>query len=139
YDIRKVTANLLRKHNNTYEKVPIINRNHTKDGRVLRCRWHHSFLTDEFGNIETIMSIIRDITDLWKAAIQKQEIANDLMKRNRELEQFTYIVSHNLRSPVASLIGLTDLLAEYEMSEDEKKSTIIGIAQSARRLDAVIK
>ncbi len=124
---------------NISERVPLANRNYTRDGKELHCRWHNSFLTDEEGNIETIMSIIRDITDLRKAELQREEMANDLIKRNNELEQFTYIVSHNLGSPVASLIGLADVLAEYDMDEAERKEIIKGISSSATRLDGVIR
>lgn len=138
-DVNKVKEGLQQSLDNTLEKTPISNRNYTKDGRILHCRWHNSFLTDKHGNIETIMSIIRDITDLWKAELQREEIANDLIKRNNELEQFTYIVSHNLRAPVASLIGLASILSEYDLSEDEKNEIISGISQSATRLDEVIK
>ncbi len=137
-DIAKVKESLL-EQDITQEKGPLANRNFAKDGRVLYTRWYNSLLTDEQGNIETIMSIIRDVTDLWKAELQKEEMANDLVKRNNELEQFTYIVSHNLRSPVASLIGLTQVLSEFDLREEEKKDIINGISQSAGRLDEVIR
>ena len=137
-DITKVKECLL-EQDITQEKGPLANRNFSKDSRVLYTRWYNSLLTDEEGNIETIMSIIRDVTDLWKAELQKEAMANDLVKRNNELEQFTYIVSHNLRSPVASLIGLTEVLAEFELSDDEKKDIVSGISQSAMRLDEVIR
>jgi len=137
-DIPKVKEGLL-EQDITQEKGPLANRNFAKDGRVLYTRWYNSLMTDEHGNIETIMSTIRDVTDLWKAELQKEAMANDLVKRNNELEQFTYIVSHNLRSPVASLIGLTEVLSEFELREDEKKEIIAGISQSANRLDEVIR
>ena len=85
------------------------------------------------------MSIIRDITDLWKAELQREEIANDLIKRNNELEQFTFIVSHNLRAPVASLIGLADVISEFDLNDNEKQEVVMGISQSAMRLDGVIR
>ena len=138
-DINTVTGSLLLANDNTSEKGPIAARNYTKDGRVLYCRWHNSFLTDQYGKIETVMSIIRDISDLWKAELQREEMASDLIKRNTELEQFTYIVSHNLRAPVASLIGLTNLLSEYDLNEKEKRDIVRGISQSATRLDDVIR
>ncbi len=137
-DITRVKEGLLEQEV-SQERGPLANRNYSKDGRILYTRWYNSFLTDEYGNIETIMSIIRDVTDLWKVELQKEEMANDLVKRNNELEQFTYIVSHNLRSPVASLIGLTEVLSEFELREDEKKEIISGISQSAGRLDEVIR
>jgi len=138
-DVNIVTENLRWMSDNRSERSPLANRNYTKDGRVLYCRWHNSFMTDEDGGINTIMSIIRDITDLWKAELQREEMANDLIKRNSDLEQFTYIVSHNLRAPVASLMGLAGVISEFELSEEEEKEIIKGILQSATRLDGVIK
>ena len=138
-DIIKMTENLLLPAAHAQEKGPLPNRNYTRDGRILYCRWHNSLLTNQGGNIETIMSIIRDITDLEKAERLREEMANDLMRRNNELEQFTYIVSHNLRAPVASLIGLADVLTDFDMTENEKKEITRGISHSAQRLDSVIK
>ncbi len=106
---------------------------------MLHCRWHSSFLTDENGNVDTIMSVVRDITDLWKAELQKEEMANDLIKRNNDLEQFTYIVSHNLRSPIANMMGLADIIAQFDLSDDERKEAVMGISQSAHRLDDTIR
>ncbi len=137
-DIANVKESLLER-DITQEKGPLVNRNFAKDGRVLYTRWYNSLLTDKDGNIETIMSIIRDVTDLWKAELQKEQMASDLVKRNNELEQFTYIVTHNLRSPVASLIGLTEILSEFELRDDERKEIVSGISQSAGRLDEVIR
>ncbi len=121
------------------EQRPISNRNYTKDGRILHCRWHSSYMTDEEGNVTSILSIVRDITDLHKAELQKEAIANDLIKRNNDLEQFTYIVSHNLRAPIARVIGLADILSEFDLSDEERTETIMGISQSAHRLDDIIK
>jgi len=129
----------VRSHEHAGEQRPISNRNYTKDGRILHCRWHSSYMTDEEGNVTSILSIVRDITDLHKAELQKEAIANDLIKRNNDLEQFTYIVSHNLRAPIARVIGLADILAEFDLSDEEKNETILGISQSAHRLDDIIK
>ena len=137
-DARLVSENLLL-NNGGHENHPISNRNYTRDGRILHCRWHNSFLTNEKGEVETIMSVVRDITDLWKAEVQKEAMATDLIKRNNDLEQFTYIVSHNLRAPIVRVIALADMLTEFELSDEEKKETIVGISQSAHKLDDTIK
>lgn len=49
-------------------------------------------------------------------------IAEDLKKKNEQLEEFTQIVSHNLRSPVSNILGLLDL---YEKSTDLEEKTYL--------------
>ncbi len=45
-------------------------------------------------------------------------IAEDLKRKNDQLEEFTQIVSHNLRSPVSNILSLLDF---YEKSSDEEE------------------
>lgn len=52
--------------------------------------------------------------------------------------QFNYIVSHNLRAPVANLLGMTQLL-NASMDIEEITRICNYIAQSARALDDTIK
>lgn len=47
---------------------------------------------------------------------QLEETAQRLTKRNRQLEEFNQIVSHNLRAPVGNIITLLEL---YDFSNDE--------------------
>lgn len=44
-----------------------INRNNTKSGKIIYCQWFNSVLKDEKGNIESIQSLILDITEQKKA------------------------------------------------------------------------
>src|SRR5690606_29508886 len=48
-------------------------------------------------------------------------------------------VSHNLRSPVANILGLAELL-ENESTEESEKELMLGhITESIKKLDVVIK
>jgi signal transduction histidine kinase len=62
----------------------------------------------------------------------------ELIKHNLELQQFSNTVSHNLRGPVANLLGLAHL---FELDKDEKtKAELIKhIRSSAMSLDEVLK
>ncbi len=73
-------------------------------------------------------------------ALNKQlnSFMSELISTNQELEQFSYIVSHNLRAPVANLISLASLLRNNDITEDEKAVLITGILTSSERLDEVI-
>jgi signal transduction histidine kinase len=64
--------------------------------------------------------------------------SSNLMKRNQALEQYTFIVSHNLRAPIATIMGLTELLNSLELSREEQKQMIGGLEVSAHKLDQVI-
>ncbi|HEY5918441.1 MAG TPA: ATP-binding protein [Chryseolinea sp.] len=60
-----------------------------------------------------------------------------LVVQNHELQQFSYTVSHNLRGPVASMLGLMNI---YHLSEnaDEKSSVFKLMEKSAHSLETVI-
>lgn len=66
------------------------------------------------------------------------EVISNLMKRNRDLEQFANIVSHNIRAPLANIMGLNRLL-NLKLSESDKEMAIKGISISAEKLESVIK
>ncbi len=44
------------------ERNSIINKNYTKDGRIITCEWFNSVLKDKEGKVVTIMSLVQDIT-----------------------------------------------------------------------------
>lgn len=62
----------------------------------------------------------------------------ELVRHNNELRQFSYTVSHNLRGPVARLLGLTDLFGRLK---DDTERLELGemIQRSGRELDEVLK
>jgi signal transduction histidine kinase len=62
----------------------------------------------------------------------------ELIKHNNELIQFSYTVSHNLRGPVASLMGLVQLVDLTTLDTGNKE--ILGHATKAiERLDITIR
>jgi signal transduction histidine kinase len=67
-------------------------------------------------------------------ALRKQNI--ELVKVNSELDKFVYSVSHNLRGPLASVMGLLNI-AESKVSNVEEIHSMIR--QSVMRLDETLK
>ncbi len=74
-----------------------------------------------------------------KAEVQRDKMAMDIIKRNEELEQFAYIISHNLRGSVASLQGLFSIWDPEERTKHEQKYIYEGIKASIQKMDEVIK
>ena len=79
---------------------------------------------------ETIDFVLKDIT-------QTKENLLELQKVNFELDSFVYHASHDLRSPLRSILGLIDL---YRMEDSEKlrNECIEKIQLSVRRLDDLV-
>jgi signal transduction histidine kinase len=67
------------------------------------------------------------------------QTAENLIQRNKELEQFTYIISHNLRAPVANIMGLYQLLKLGADDEQEFLTLISRLGISVQSLDSVIR
>jgi signal transduction histidine kinase len=63
----------------------------------------------------------------------------ELLEYNQQLEQFAFIASHNLRAPVATLLGLGQLLDVKELSEEDRKLISANMITSARELDRVVR
>jgi signal transduction histidine kinase len=61
----------------------------------------------------------------------------ELIKHNNELRQFSYTVSHNLRGPVASLMGLINLVDKRNLTT-ENSEIHEHIKTSVKRLDNII-
>ncbi|MCD6013193.1 MAG: hypothetical protein K0Q79_3055 [Flavipsychrobacter sp.] len=93
---------------------------------------------DDSGNITRINGFIKDISKVVEADLKEKKITADLLQRNKDLEQFAYIISHNLRGPVANITGLSQAILDNNLSEDEKEGFIGAISSSIRKLDDVI-
>jgi PAS domain S-box-containing protein len=105
--------------------------------RYVYSEWRYEF--NKNNNPIRIYGIIQDITERKLSEIERIKIVNDLTLKNRDLEQFGYIISHNLRSPVANIIGLLNLLNQHELDEGDKEIISTGINDSVTRLDDMIQ
>lgn len=96
-------------------------------------------LRNQHGELVRMVGSMQDVT-VQKAEEQQLKLfADDLFKRNKELQQFGYIVSHNLRAPVANIIGITNLL-ELEKDDPAIIEKCSGdLKTMVNKLDDVIK
>lgn len=85
-----------------------------------------------FPSEEGLSVYFSNITDKVKA----QE---ELYRQNRDLQQFTYIVSHNLRAPLANVLGLVDLLDTTDKTSPDYEETLDHLQRNAHQLDAVLQ
>lgn len=67
-------------------------------------------------------------------AEQMAELAEELGRANKELEAFSYSVSHDLRAPLRHIVGFADLLLESAGGEDaqQRQRFLKNIKEAAR-------
>jgi signal transduction histidine kinase len=84
-----------------------------------------------------VLMISRDVTEQVRAQQRERELNRELVHQNEQLQQFGYITSHNIRGPVATLLGLLDLI-DPEGLAGENAVLVEGMVQTVKKLDVVI-
>jgi PAS domain S-box-containing protein len=79
-----------------------------------------------------------DITHRRKAELNLEQQNKELVKTNAELDRFVYSVSHDLRSPLTSILGVLSFI-EGESHEPDTLKHADLIHKSINRLDEFIK
>lgn len=64
-------------------------------------------MTNADGTIQEWIGTVTDVNDERRAKEVLQKANEELSKKNEEMEQFTYTVSHDLKSPLVSLQGFS--------------------------------
>lgn len=84
------------------------------------------------------ISIQRDVTESKNQEKEKEQLINELTQNNRDLRQFSYITSHNLRAPLSNLIGLLKLTEDIPIEDGELQLIIDGFSKSTYLLNETI-
>lgn len=105
-----------------------------------------SGITDQDGQLTGIICIFSDISKLKRSELKLRELnenltsyTNELVSANKGLEQFSYIVSHNLRAPVANIIGISEIIADDEIDSATKEKLVSDMLKNVERLDMVVR
>ncbi|TXC76079.1 PAS domain-containing sensor histidine kinase [Luteibaculum oceani] len=94
------------------------------DDKVERKTWYLEAVPIDH---EHVMLTTENITELSVAKRLLEQRSQKLEHKNKEMEQFTYMVSHDLKSPMNSVIGWINLLKE----EGEEMSPLVQQAFNA--------
>ena len=84
------------------------------------------------------ISIQRDVTEEKEKEKEKEQLIRELTQNNKDLKQFSYITSHNLRAPLSNLTGLLNLIEDIPIENSELKEMIAGFSKSTHILNETI-
>ncbi len=116
-----------------------------RDGTLKWIHVHGKTTRDDKDQITGYTGIIQDITHRKKIESDMRNLNTELEERvklrteqlhtaNKEMEAFTYSVSHDLRSPLRIIDGYSQILIEdYDSKLDEPGQKILGIIKSSAK------
>ena len=131
--------------------LPLVNREETvisEEGERLCLLTTKVPLLNAEGQPTGIVGVGRDITTRKRLAEELEsharllEQANaDLSMRNQELDEFTYIASHDLQEPLRKLISFSDVLAEDLQAGDMDgvRRALKTISSAAKRMKTLVE
>jgi PAS domain S-box-containing protein len=111
-----------------------------KNGQLLSISTTASSILNKSGIRVAIAIIARDISESKQTALALQLKSEELVRSNTELEQFAYIISHDLREPLRTISSYIQLLSErYPDKLDADAKEFIGHALGGtKRMDDLI-
>jgi PAS domain S-box-containing protein len=108
-------------------------------GMIALANKKSGYTEEDKSNVETISAAFVEVLMRKRAEIKIKENLKDLAQSNKELEQFAYITSHDLREPLRMITSFLQLLERrYKDNLDQDANDFIGYAvNGAKRLDAM--
>ncbi|MDB6019361.1 MAG: domain S-box [Pedosphaera sp.] len=121
-----------------------------KDGSDYFMHWVITPVRDAEGRLTGYLKVARDIThrkeykeqiERWNSELEQRvaERTAQLEAANKELEAFSYSVSHDLRAPLRHIDGFVDILqSQAGQLNEEGRQHLQTIADSARQMGKLI-
>jgi PAS domain S-box-containing protein len=121
------------------------------DGEIRWHQWRDRGIFSPDGTLIEIQSVGRDISERKQMEEEKQRLNEELEERvrtrtadleaaNRELDSFSYSVSHDLRAPLRAIDGFTTILAREHASSlpAETMAYLQKIQENSRKMGMLI-
>ncbi|HYG39854.1 MAG TPA: ATP-binding protein [Cytophagales bacterium] len=68
-----------------------------------------------------------------------QEAMENLLKQNQNLEQFSFVISHNLRSPISQVVGLLSIFNKNNFQDPANVTIIQYLEKASGNMDEIVK
>jgi PAS domain S-box-containing protein len=117
-----------------------------EDGREVWVHDETTFVTDEHGEPLFLQGVMYDVTErklaeraLRESERREREAAERLRAVDEMKNTFLAAVSHELRSPLTSILGLSLTLEQQRLPVPDQEELLGRLAVNARKLDRLLK
>ncbi|MEQ8518553.1 MAG: PAS domain S-box protein [Cytophagales bacterium] len=93
------------------------------------------FNENEIALLSIFSDMMLNIRNRTQKQIELKHLLNTTSDQNKRLKEFSFMTSHNIRSSVTNMIGLTNLILE----EPDNRSYVELLQKTAEKLDTTIK
>jgi len=140
-DVKKHVPQTLLGEARTHGKAMAEGWRQKKDGTLFWASVLITALRNEKGELIGFTKVTRDFTDKKIAEDKLREYSNLLEFQNRELEQFAYAASHDLKEPLRKIHLYHSFIAESPANQlDEKsKEYLVRSANALKRMNSLIE
>jgi len=118
---------------------PATIRKHDGKGGYIYTQWDYKAMLDETGQPAGIFCIGHNITKYVAETYQLQVAKEQIVKYSETMNAIIFEQSHLIRAPLSNILGLSMALKDIEESNTEVKNISAMIAESANKLDDIIK
>ncbi len=132
-ELKKLAEALKKKEEFSFESI-----NKRKNGEEYWVNFMMIPITDKDNIHSHWISIQRDISVEKEREKEREHLISELTQNNKDLKQFSYITSHNLRAPLSNLTGLLNLVEDIPIENLELKEIINGFSKSTNQLNETI-
>jgi len=100
----------------------------------------HEITDSQKETLKALATQVISLFELRKANQDLKVLQEKLETQNKELEQFAYVVSHDIKSPLANIVSFTDLIkSDYVTQLDEKGRHLFEyVILSATKLSSMV-
>ena len=105
-----------------------------KNGEIIDVSLTMSPIRNEKNEVIGVSKIIRDVTHINKAKKELELLIKELSSNNKELKQFSYITSHNLRGPLTNLMSIIKMLNLDAITDKQSRTLIEAFITSTTSL-----